>query len=302
MSDRRRVLMLTHTGRPQARLAAASAAAQFMAAGVEVCAPADEALDLAIDGVTAVESVSGAAAGCELVLVLGGDGTLLRGAELARGSEAALLGVNLGHVGFLADAEESDLEQVVARLVAHEYVVEERLTLDVRVLRDGATVARTWAVNEVSVEKASRERMLEVIVEVDGRPLSRWGCDGVLVATPTGSTAYAFSAGGPVVWPQVSAMLVVPISAHALFARPLVVSPDAVVAVELAALGAGVLWGDGRRPVELAPGDRVEARAGTEPLRLARVHRRPFTDTLVAKFDLPVSGWRGGRRREGDPG
>jgi NAD+ kinase len=160
-------------------------------------------------------------------------------------------------------------------------------------------VARSWALNEASVEKAARERMLEVVLEVDGRPLSTIGCDGVVMATPTGSTAYGFSAGGPVIWPQVEAMLVVPLSAHALFARPLVVAPTSRIAVEVLAdtEGSGVLWCDGRRMVELPTGARIEATRSGTPVRLARLTEAPFTDRLVAKFNLPVSGWRGGRPR-----
>ncbi len=173
------------------------------------------------------------------------------------------------------------------------------MTLDVQVFRDGERVFQTFAVNEASVEKAARERMLEVVVEVDGRPLSRWGCDGVVCATPTGSTAYNFSAGGPIVWPEVAALLMVPISAHALFARPMVVAPTSVLAVELLARtdGAGVLWCDGRRAVDLPPGARIEVRRGEVPIRLVRLHEAPFTDRLVAKFGLPVEGWRGSAER-----
>ena len=169
------------------------------------------------------------------------------------------------------------------------------MTLDVRVLEGGVEVWRDWALNDASVEKASRDRMIELVAEVDGRPLSRWGCDGVVFATPTGSTAYAFSAGGPIVWPEVDALLLVPISAHALFARPLVTSPRSVLAVEVLSEneGAGVLWCDGRRSVPLPAGARIEARRGEHPVLLARLHSAPFTDRLVAKFDLPVLGWRG---------
>ena len=291
--DPRAVLLVTHTGRGEATSSARVAAQRLLAAGLTVRVPRSEAAALALDGVHVVDAVA-AAAGAELVMVLGGDGTILRGAEFARGSGAALLGVNLGHVGFLAEAEQEDLTAVVDRIVARAYVVEERMTLDVVVLREGAEQARTWAVNEASVEKQARERMLDVVAEVDGRPLSRWGCDGVVCATPTGSTAYAFSAGGPVVWPEVQALLMVPLSAHALFARPLVVAPTSVLAVELAdRTSGGVLWCDGRRMVELRPGDRVEVRRGVEPLRLARLQTLPFTDRLVRKFDLPVDGWRG---------
>ena len=296
----RSVLFVGHTGRPDAMKAMHLAATRFAADGVAVRMLADEAADLdrlALDlaGAEVVARGSTAARGCELVVVFGGDGTLLRAAELTRGTDEPLLGVNLGHVGFLAEAEREDLESTVERLVARDYTVEERMTIDVTVAVDGDVVSRTWALNEASVEKASRERMLEVVAEVDGRPLSRWGCDGVVMATPTGSTAYAFSAGGPVVWPEVEALLLVPISAHALFARPLVVSPDSVLAVEVLAHteGTGVLWCDGRRTVGLPAGARIEVRRGDTPVRLARLAQAPFTDRLVAKFDLPVRGWRG---------
>jgi NAD+ kinase len=288
------VLLVTHLGRDEARKASRFAAERLLAAGLEVRLPDDEAAALAIDGAVPVPDRAGAAAGCEVVVVLGGDGTLLRGAELARGTGAALIGVNLGHVGFLAEAEQEDLGAVVDRVVGRSYTVEERMTLEVTVLRDGVPRDRSWAVNEASVEKAARERMIDLVVEVDDRPLSRWGCDGVVCATPTGSTAYAFSAGGPVVWPEVQALLVVPLSAHALFARPLVVAPTSVLALELeAATSPAVLWCDGRRTVDLRPGDRVEVRRGSEVVRLARFQTLPFTDRLVRKFDLPVRGWRG---------
>ena len=156
-----------------------------------------------------------AADGCDLVVVLGGDGTILRGAEFARSVDIPLLGVNLGHVGFLAEAERDDLDATVEHIANRQYTVDERMTLHVDAKFDGEIVASSWALNEVSVEKASRERMIELTIEVDGRPVEL-GRDGLIVSTPTGSTAYAFSAGGPVVWPQVEAMLLVPNSAHAL--------------------------------------------------------------------------------------
>jgi len=231
----------------------------------------------------------------ELVIVLGGDGTILRAAEIVRGTDVPLLGVNLGHVGFLAESEREDLSETVSRALSRDYTVEERMTLDVTVTVDSTIVGRTWALNEATVEKASRERMLEVIIEVDGRPLSSFGCDGVVMSTPTGSTAYSFSAGGPIVWPSVDAMLLVPLSAHSLFARPLVVGPDSVLAVELLqrTMGTGVLWCDGRRTADLPVGARIEARRSEVPVRLARLRLAPFTDRLVNKFALPVEGWRG---------
>ncbi len=297
----RSVLLLAHTGREATTTAAHLVVSRLRAAGVSVRVVAEESAEL---GLADAELCSGArgstaAAGAELVLVLGGDGTILRAAELARDAGVPLLGVNLGRVGFLADAEPEDLETTIDQILDKAYVVDERMTLDVDVAIDGTVVDTGWALNECSVEKATRERMLEVVVEVDGRPLSRWGCDGVIAATPTGSTAYAFSAGGPVVWPAVEALLLIPISAHALFARPLVTSPASTLAMEVLPGGAtAVIACDGRRTRALPHGARVEVRRGATPVLLAHTQQRPFTDTLVEKFDLPVEGWRG--RREGD--
>ncbi len=296
----RSVLVLTHTGRAEAVHATTELLHRLVEVGFSPAMLADEAdaIPDAPDSTRAVDDPTRAVRDAELVIVLGGDGTILRAAELVRGHPAPLLGVNLGHVGFLAESEREDLAEAVHRLAARDYVVEERMTIDVRVTVQGEEVARTWAVNEASVEKSSRERMLEVVTEVDGRPVSTVGCDGVVMATPTGSTAYAFSAGGPVVWPEVEALLMVPISAHALFARPLVVAPTSVLAVEvLDRASSGVLWCDGRRTVELPPGARIEVRRSEEPVRLARLATGPFTDRLVAKFRLPVTGWRGPAER-----
>ena len=305
-AESRRVLVIAHTGRDEAGRVASAFCKRVEDAGLAVRLLPEEAEALTSYGTCAAEVVPERAAdGCELVVVFGGDGTILRGAEVARPSGTPLLGVNLGHVGFLAEAEVDHLESTVDHVVNRTYAVEERLTVDVTVAVDGIELTRDWALNEASVEKAARQRMLEVVTEVDARPLSRWGCDGVVCATPTGSTAYNFSAGGPVVWPEVDALLMVPISAHALFARPLVVSPYSVLAIEvLGDEGAGVLWCDGRRTVTLPRGARVEVRRGTQPVRLARLHPAPFTDRLVRKFGLPVSGWRGnsepGRRSDGE--
>jgi NAD+ kinase len=289
----RDALLVVHTGRENARAAATSLATMLANAGIGVRLLATEAADLNVPRAAAVDG-GDAARGAELVIVLGGDGTLLRAAELARPAGVPLLGVNLGHVGFLAEIEPEGLEHTVRHVEAKTYTVEERLTVDVTVSHDGRELHADWALNEASVEKAARERMIEVLAEIDGRPLSRYGCDGLVLATPTGSTAYAFSAGGPVVAPDVEALLLVPISAHALFARPVVVGPDSVIAVGLLNGGGGaVLCCDGRRTFELPPGARVEVRRGAEPVRLARIHPTPFTERLVGKFDLPVDGWRG---------
>jgi NAD+ kinase len=291
----REVLLVVHTGRTQARGAAADVARGLTGAGLGVRVLEGEAADLGLADARVVPEDE-ATDGAELVIVLGGDGTLLRAAELARPARTPLLGVNLGHVGFLAEIEPDGLESTVGHVEARTYDVEERLTRDVTVSRDGATVHEDWALNEATVEKAARQRMVEVMAAVDDRPLSRYGCDGLVLATPTGSTAYAFSAGGPVVAPDVEALLLVPISAHALFARPVVVGPGSTISVDvLPYAGGAVLCCDGRRTTELPPGSRVEVRRGAEPVRLARIHPAPFTDRLVGKFGLPVDGWRGAR-------
>jgi NAD+ kinase len=299
------MLVVAHTGRQDSLDAAVAVSRQLIAAGVVPVMKPDEHADVAAKAPDLAEiKVLGETVGIEdleLVIVLGGDGTILRAAELVRGSSAPLLGVNLGHVGFLAESERDNLTEAVNRALGRDYLVEERMTLAVRVKVASEVVYETWALNEATVEKASRERMLEVVIEVDGRPLSSFGCDGVVMSTPTGSTAYAFSAGGPVVWPGVDAMLLVPLSPHALFGRALVVGPESVFAVEVLerTQGTGVLWCDGRRTHDLPPGARVVVRRSDVPVRLARLHQGPFTDRLVGKFNLPTSGWRGPANNDG---
>jgi NAD+ kinase len=296
----RRILLVAHPTRPEVVDIARGVVKQLRAADVEVALAPDEARMFgAIDIGPVVEAdPDDPTEGCELVVVLGGDGTILRGAEHSRGTSVPLLGVNLGHVGFLAEAEREDATATVDHIVSRAYQVEERMTLAVTVHQEGAKPYPCWALNEVSVEKAARERMLEVAVEIDGKPLSAFGCDGIVVSTPTGSTAYAFSLGGPVIWPDVEAILMVPNAAHALFSRPIVVSPTSRLAVEVIpqAEGHGIMWCDGRRQLELRPGARIEVTRSDVPVRLARLNASPFTDRLVAKFDLSVAGWRGNGR------
>ena len=286
-------LLVTHTGRAANTEHARRVAALLREAGFAVRVLVGEARDLALPHAKQVSGPA-AAAGAEIVIALGGDGTQLRAAALARPVGVPLLGVNLGRVGFLAEVEAEDLDDTVRRVADRDYTVNERLTIDVTVWEDGTQTAKTWALNEASVEKAVRERMLDVLVTVDGRPLSRWGCDGVICATPTGSTAYAFSAGGPVVWPEVEALLLVPICAHALFNRPLVAAPSSVITVDVLPDGIpAVVSCDGQRVIHIRPGSRIEVQRGAQRVHLVRLHPHPFTDRLVAKFALPVDGWRG---------
>ncbi len=301
-SGSRHVLLTVHTGRQDIVELARSSAARLGRAGITVRVLQEEAPELGIEGAEVVSADAEAARGAEIVMVFGGDGTFLRAAELAHYSHAALMGVNLGRVGFLAETEPEAVEETLTAIEHCEYSVEKRLAIEVDVLdASGVVVGGTWALNEVSVEKAERSRVLDVVLAIDGRPLTSFGCDGVLFATPTGSTAYAFSAGGPVVWPDVEALLLVPSNAHALFSRALVTSPDSVLTVAIPADGnLAQISADGRRVLDVPSGGRVEARRAARPVRIARVHKTTFGDRLVAKFGLPVRGFRDARTH--DPG
>ena len=227
----------------------------------------------------------------ELIVVLGGDGTILKAAEFSHALGVPLLGVNMGRVGFLAEAEQTDIQAVVSSIVDRTWSPESRIMIDVTVEREGKKVFQSYALNEVAVEKVSRELMTELRVSVDGSALMTWAGDGLVVSTPTGSTAYAFSAGGPVIWPTANVLLAVPISAHALFAKPIVVSPDSRIDVEVLSDGAMATF-DGRRRTDLNQGDVVRVTKLALPLLFARVHSTSFTQRLVAKFRLPTVGWR----------
>jgi NAD+ kinase len=227
----------------------------------------------------------------EIVIVLGGDGTILRGAEISRLRKIPLLGVNLGHVGFMAEVEKLSLETVAESVVTKSYATDSRMVLAYSVERDGKQISSGWSLNEVTIER-TESTMVELLVQVDRRPLSRWGCDGLIAATPTGSTAYAFSAGGPVLWPNLDAVVLLPISAHALFARPMVISHQSEIVVEIES-SAAKLSADALRECALIEGDRVTITGDESVVLLAHVHPTLFTDRLVAKFKLPVEGWRG---------
>jgi NAD+ kinase len=306
MTDDRTVLLVVHTGREEAtetarriekvlsdnniRLRVLSAEA--VDRGPIPLGP-DDGRDLGVD-IELVDADPDAAEGCELVIGLGGDGTFLRAAELARNANVPVLGINLGRIGFLAEAETEAIDSVLEHVVARSYRLEERLTLDITVRLGSDVISSGWALNEASLEKGPRLGVLGVVLEVDGRPVSTFGCDGVLVSTPTGSTAYAFSAGGPILWPDLEALLVVPNNAHALFARPMVTSPDARIAIEIEADGHDALvFCDGRREMRVPAGARLEVQRCDVSVKWARLDSAPFTDRLVRKFRLPVTGWRG---------
>jgi len=227
----------------------------------------------------------------ELAIVLGGDGTTLRAAEVAHVRGIPLLGVNLGHVGFLSEVEESKISDVISAVLDKSYVIDPRITLKYEVSRDGKIVDTGWALNEVTVER-EKATMVELFLEIDNRPISRWGCDGLICSTPTGSTAYAFSAGGPILWPEVDALVVLPISAHALFSRPLVISPTSKIVVGIESAEA-FLSADALRKFPLLAKDKVLVTKNAGVIQLAHLKNTSFSDRLVAKFKLPVEGWRG---------
>jgi len=227
----------------------------------------------------------------DLAVVLGGDGTMLRAAEIFRGKQVPILGINLGHVGFLAEIERPSLSEIVDAIVSGTFSIEERMSLNYQLLRDGKIIQSGWALNEVVVERNDHQ-MIDLFVQIDHRPLSRWWCDAVICATPTGSTAYAYSAGGPVVWPEVDALVLLPLAAHALFSKPMVVSPNSEIAIDLESDSAD-LNADGIRRTKLQKNDRIVLTSDKEDVLLAHIKPATFTDRIVAKFKLPVEGWRG---------
>lgn len=271
----RSIAILAHESRPEAIAFAAAFQAALSDAAVNVVKVEEEFNDTDV----------------ELVVVIGGDGTLLKAAQLTYGKDVPLLGINYGHVGFLAEAEPSALPEVIDSVINRAWSVDTRMTIDIEIQRADGTRENGWALNEVSVEKAAHSRMIETDVGIDGRALSSFKTDAVLVSTPTGSTAYAFSAGAPVVWPDVEAMVLTPIAAHALFSRPLVVGPRSTLAIRVRSDDA-TIWCDGRREYLAPEGSEIRVVRGRHAVKLARLNDTPFTGRLVKKFNLPVEGWR----------
>lgn len=277
------VLLVVHPTRPAAAKFGNLLAAKFISEKYQVFANFPDL----ISGSKEIESVEEISA----AIVLGGDGTILRAAELIRGHDIPIIGVNLGNVGFLAEIAQPSADEIVRAIQSGAIHKEPRLVLKYEIFREGKIFSDGWALNEVAVERSSSQ-MLELFVQIDGRPLSKWGCDGVICATPTGSTAYAFSAGGPVLWPEVSALVLLPLAAHALFSRPMVVSPDSEIVIDVTSQNAQIS-SDGLRQTDLLPGDRIVLTRDVRKIQLAYIADGKFTDRLVAKFKLPIEGWRG---------
>jgi NAD+ kinase len=190
----------------------------------------------------------------------------------------------------MAEVERPSLEEISRSVIEKSYLHENRMVLGYSVQRNQVEISSGWALNEITVERDSTT-MVELFVEIDRRPLSHWGCDGLICSTPTGSTAYAFSAGGPVLWPEIDALVLLPISAHALFSRPMVVSTESEIVVTIESRQA-LLSADALRKLPLLAGDRVVITKNPNTIKLAHINPTLFTDRLVAKFKLPVEGWR----------
>ena len=279
----KRVLLVVHPTRPAATKFGNILAEKFREAKIEVFSNFPKL----ITGTNEIGNVGD----LDYVIVLGGDGTILRAAEIVRGHELPIIGINLGNVGFLAEIAQPSADEIVLAIQKGNIHWEPRLVLRYQVIRNEKIIGDGWALNEVTVERSATQ-MLELFVQIDGRPLSKWGCDGVICATPTGSTAYAFSAGGPVVWPEVSALVLLPLAAHALFSRPMVVSPDCEIVIDVVSESAQIS-ADGLRQFDLVSGDRIVLTKDINKIQLAYVNEGNFTDRLVAKFKLPIEGWRG---------
>ena len=277
------VLLVVHPTRPEALDFAKELIAEFSSVGIGV-------LTNYPGGVTGSAELN-EESDFEIAIVLGGDGTILRAAELVLGKDIPILGINLGNVGFLAEITRPSAAILVAAVAQGNFRGEPRLLLQHEVLRDGISIANGWALNEFTIER-SHAQMAELFVQIDDRPLSRWGCDGVICATPTGSTAYAFSAGGPVLWPEVEAIVVLPLAAHALFSRPMVISPNSSVVIDIESPEA-MISADGMRKTPVLYGDRIVIRRSRMRVEIIHIESAVFTDRLVAKFKLPIEGWRG---------
>lgn len=295
--------MVVHPGRPEARTAARRAAGVVGDAGSTVVACAgddwwDGGGSAGAGAGTAAPAVGGTvvdvrapgafASGLDIIVVFGGDGTFLRAAWLARDCEVPLMGVNLGRLGFLSEVELADVPEALTRMLDGGFSTEERMTLSVAVHdADGEVVARSWALNEASVERTVPQRLIVLRLEVDGTVLADVPADALVCATPTGSTAYAFSAGGPILAPRLDAMLVVAVAPHSLFDRTVVVAPDETIRVTpIGGENVCVVSLDGRESLEVPDGGWVTVCPGEVPVRMARLSPFDFYARLRSKFGL----------------
>jgi NAD+ kinase len=263
---------------PQARAALERARAWCAANGVE-------AWDSEADD---VERVAAQCVGSDLICVLGGDGTFLRAARGIGDSAAPTLGVNLGRVGFLAKVETDDLEGALAKVASGDFALEDRFQIEATLLRANGERVRHACLNEVAVVRGARVRMIQVEVEVSGSHLATWVSDGVVVATPTGSTAYSFSAGGSVLDPRLRNMIITSVAGYLSPLRSVVAGEDHVVRLALRqAVSGATISIDGQWDLPMEVGETVEVRALPVPLRMVELSgSTPFYDLLRTKASL----------------
>lgn len=291
-----RVVVVANVHRPEALAAAREACRWWEARGAEVVAPAEDAGAMGLDaGAGEAGEPSGRAsaddlaAGATVAVSLGGDGTMLRTVGLVAAHRVPVIGVNLGQLGYLTDVEPSGLEAALERFVAGDHRIEERMLLEVVLERRGGDpdAGDRWlALNEAVLEKTLAGHTVRLDVAIDGAPFTPYETDALIVATPTGSTAYAFSARGPIVAPTHDLLLLTPVSPHMLFDRTLVLEPDTEVRISVARDRPAALSVDGQPGGELRPGDAVVCRAAPERLALVRFGAPDFTRILKAKFGL----------------
>jgi NAD+ kinase len=250
--------------------------------GITALVEADNAAELGCkSGMSQADMVAAA----EMIVILGGDGSLLRVARLMREHPVPILGVNLGHFGFLTAFSSDELMPMMARVLAGDFRVEQRMTLDVFLRRGGEALLHPQVLNEAVITQGALARIIDVETAVDGQYLGMYRADGLIVATPTGSTAYSLSAGGPIVHPSVGVMVLSPICPHTLTHRPMVLPDVAVVTVMVRSAHEDVvLTLDGQEGIPLRADDVIEIRKGKSSVPLVRAASRNYFDVLRSKL------------------
>jgi len=225
-------------------------------------------------------------AGCtDLLIVLGGDGTLLSAARLAAERKVPILAVNLGGLGFLTTVSQDEIYSILEEIFSGKHRVSERVMLEAEIVRAGAVVRRQIALNDAVLNKAALARIMDLELRVDGEYVTTYKADGLILSTPTGSTAYSLAAGGPIVYPIVEAFVVTPICPHTLTNRPLVIPDSATIEVDFKAGDDAVfLTLDGQVGIELVPGDHIRVRKAAEKLRLVRPAKKTYYQILRNKL------------------
>lgn len=280
----RTVGLVPHRERPLAHELARAAATRLTAEGFDVRVIAEDAVAAGLDDfAVAAEAFP---LGLDVALSLGGDGTMLRAVDLTYEEGAAVLGINVGQLGYLAEVEPTELDAALTRLVAGDYAVEERMVLQITVTSGGDAAGRWWALNEAVIEKEQPGHLVRLDVEINRAFFTSYAADGVIVATPTGSTGYSFSARGPIVSPRHRCMLLTPVSPHMLFDRSLVFDPTEELRFTVTDGLGMVLTVDGRQLGRLAAGDGVACTAAPKPARIVTLIPRDFHQVMKAKFGL----------------